>query len=282
MRTPKIFRPNGPTADSQRRRRPSQTPGGRAGGHPLPPAGAPAPPYPPTLLTNVTHLLSQPLTALCGSLELSLLTAQEPGELRLCVQEALEQGQEMVRRVRLLQELAEAEDGAGEAEPVWIGELAHEVIENLRPLAEARKVGLELHPAEDVQAWVPRKRFQQALTRIIYCTIQREPQGGTVHIELLRTGEHSCVEIRSNKEAPALPPFGPQTTLNPVIPSLDAIKESNGLEWLIATRLIYSMGGTVLADGPLPLAGHCRICLPLAGLAPPQNVAASVSRPASP
>ena len=283
MPNKRVLRARRPAANpEQRRPRPSHAPADRAGGRSVEPATAPALLCPQTLLANIAHLLSQPLTALRGSLELSLLTAQEPTELRLAVQETLEQAEEMVRLVSLLRELAEAENGAGEAEPVWVGELAAEAVEDLRLLAESREVRLELYPAEDGQAWVPRARFQQALVKIMYCAIQREPRGGTVHIKLLRTGEHSCVEIRSHKGAPALPPCGPQTTLNPVIPGLDALKESSGLEWLIATRLIYGMGGTVLADGPLPRAGHCRICLPLAGLAPPQNVAASVSRPASP
>ena len=103
-----------------------------------------------------------------------------------------------------------------------------------------------------------------------------------MHIELLRTGEYSCVEIRSNKEAPALPPFGPQTTFRPVLPSWDAIKESSGLEWLIAVQIIRTMGGTVLSDGPPAAARHYRICLPLLGdHASSQGPSLSVSRPAS-
>ena len=237
--------------------------GAGASGPPTPSASAPAPPCASNWLASVAHLLSQPLTALRGSLELALLTAPAPAELRLAVQEGLERAEEMVRLVALLRELADAETGGAEKELLGLGELAAEAVEDLRLLAESREIRLELNKAEEVQVWAPPARLRQAFLKLLYLALQREPRGGTLHIELRRTGEYRCLEIRSHQEAPALPPCGPPTTFRPMLPRWDAIKESSGLEWLIATRLIYRMGGTVLSDAPPAAARHYRICLPL-------------------
>jgi len=252
-----------------------------ASGPPTPPAPATATPCDRSCLANVAHLLSQPLTALRGSLELALLTEPEPAGLRLAVQEGLERAEEMVRLVALLRELAEAETGVAEKELLGLGELAAEVLEDLRFLAESREIRLELNKADEVQVWVPRARLRQAFLKILYLAIQREPPGQTVHIELLRAGEQGCLEVRTDGAADALRASRRRVELYPVAPAFDAIKESTSLEWLIATRLIYSMGGTVLSDGPPAAARHYRICLPLGDHASPQGPSVSVSRPAS-
>jgi two-component system, OmpR family, sensor kinase len=242
-------------AKRQGRQRQPRT-GAVASGPPTPSASALAPPCASNCLASVAHLLSQPLTALRGSLELALLSESEPAELRLAVQEGLERAEEMVRLVALLRELADAESGGAEKELLGLGELAAEVVEDLRLLAESREIRLELNRAEEVQLWAPPARLRQAFLKLLYLAIQHGPRGGTVQIELRRTGKYRGVEIRSHQEAPALPPCGPPTTFRPVLPSWDAIKESSGLAWLIATRLIYRMGGTVLSDGPPAAASH--------------------------
>ena len=234
-------------------------------GLPTPPAPARAQPCDRSGWANVAHLLSQPLTALRGSLELALLTEPEPAGLRLAVQAGLERAEEMVRLVALLRELAEAETGGAEKELRGFGELAAEVLEDLRWLAESREIRLELNKAAEVQVWAPLARLRQAFLKIMYRAIQREPRGGTVHIELLRTGEQGCLEVRTEGAAEPLRASQRRVALYPVAPAWDAIKESTSLEWLIATRLIYSMDGTVLSDGAPAAARHYRICLPLLG-----------------
>jgi len=253
-----------------------------AGVRPTQPASATAQPCARNCLAGVAHLLSQPLTALRGSLELSLLTAQEPAELRLAAEEALVQAEEMVRLVALLRELADAETGMAEKKLLWLGELAVEVLEDLHPLADPRAVRLELNRGDDVQVWASPVRLRQALLKIIYRAIQREPRGRTVQIEPLRAGNQGCLEVRTDAAADAPRASGWQVELYPVAPAFDAIKESTGLEWLIAVQIIRHMGGTVLSDGPPAAARYFRICLPLGQQASLERPSVGGARPASP
>jgi signal transduction histidine kinase len=239
------------------------TAGAVASGNLPPSAPVPAPPCGRGCLTHVAHLWSQPLTALRGSLELALLTAQEPADLRRFVQEALEQAQEMVRLVALLRELAEAENGVAEAEPVWLSELVAEVWEDIRALAESKEICLRVPKGEDVQVWTPRARLRRAFLRILYRTIQRGPGGRTVQIEILQAGEHGCLEVRTYSATGALHAADSRVEFYPLILTFDALKESTGLEWLIAIQIIRNMGGTILSDGPPAAAQHFRIYLPL-------------------
>jgi hypothetical protein len=227
----------------------------------------------------VAHLFSQPLTALRGSLELALLTEHEPAELRQAAEEALAQAEEMVRLVTLLRELAEAGTEVAEKERLWLGELAAEVLEDLRPLAESREIWLELDKADDVQVWVPRARLRQAFLKIMYRAIQREPSGRTVQIELLRAGEQGCLEVRTDNATDALRASRCRVKLCPVAPAFDAIKECASLEWLIAVQIIRDMGGTILSDGPLAAARHYRVCLPPDHHAGPQGPSADTAKP---
>jgi K+-sensing histidine kinase KdpD len=241
----------------------------------------PAPPAqlcPNDCLANVAHLLSQPLTALRGSLELALLTTQDPAELRLAAEEALEQAEEMVRLVTLLRELAETGTGVADAEAVWLDELAAEVLEDLRFLAESREIRLELDKSDDVQVWAPRARLRQALLKIVHRAIQREPGGRTIQIEILRAGDQGCLEVRTDSTTDVHRAPGWQVEFQPVAPAFDGVKESTSLEWLIAVQIIRSVGGTVLSGGPPAAAHHYRVCLPLGDQVSPQGPGAGSLR----
>jgi len=268
-------------AKQQGRKRKPRT-GAVASVRPTQPASATAQPCDRSCLASVAHLLSQPLTTLRGSLELSLLTAQEPAELRLAAEEALVQAEEMVRLVTLLRELADAETGVVEKELFWLGKLAAEVLEDLGPLAGSREISLELNKADDLQVWAQRARLRQAFLKIMYRTIQREPGRRTVQIELLRAGEQACLEVRTDGAADALRASGWRVELYPVAPAFDAVKESTSLEWLIAVQIIRTMGGTILSDGPPASAHYYRIYLPLGDHASPQGPSVSGVRPTSP
>jgi C4-dicarboxylate-specific signal transduction histidine kinase len=235
-------------------------PGDVVSAMPAPSSSAPVQACDQNRLTHVAHLLSQPLTALRGSLELALLTEQEPAGLCRAVQEALELAEEMVRRVALLRELAEAETGVAEAGSVLVGELAAEVLDELRPLAESREIRLQMLKNKSTEVWAPRARLRQALLKIIYLVIQRQPGGRTVQVDLLRAGRKGCLEIHTD----ALRSCGSRIEFCPVVLPYDAVKESTSLEWFIAIQIIRTIGGTVLSDGAPAAARHFRIYLPLA------------------
>src|SRR5260370_7367584 len=66
-------------------------------------------PISPTDLSNIIHRLSQPLTALRGSLELRLLTEGDAADYRLALKEAFAQAEDLVPLLSSLRELGYAE-----------------------------------------------------------------------------------------------------------------------------------------------------------------------------
>ncbi len=71
---------------------------------------------PHLLAHEIFHSLSQPLTALICSLELSLSCDRTIEELRATVQAALENAERLRRRLMFLRELTDA-DGPGDSSP---------------------------------------------------------------------------------------------------------------------------------------------------------------------
>lgn len=65
----------------------------------------------------LVHKLSQPLTAMHGSLELALLQEDAPGECRRIFRESLEEADRMMQTLALLREVLDAED-PGEDSPL--------------------------------------------------------------------------------------------------------------------------------------------------------------------
>ncbi len=63
---------------------------------------------------GLIHKLSQPLTAMHGSLELALLQEDAPSEYRRIFRESLEEADRMMQTLALLREVLDAEDPGGD------------------------------------------------------------------------------------------------------------------------------------------------------------------------
>jgi signal transduction histidine kinase len=136
------------------------------------------------LLAAIAHRLSQPLTALRGTLELARLKATSVAEYRSAVEKALESAERLAWLVQCLRELADAGVPAGERVPTILDEVADSVLEDLRPLAASRGVHVATRIERGLLARTYPERLSQALLKVLYHSILRSPEGKTVRMEL--------------------------------------------------------------------------------------------------
>jgi signal transduction histidine kinase len=132
-------------------------------------------------VSDVFHSLSQPLTALHCSLELSLARDQTSQELRASVESALENAERLRQRLLLLRELSDADDHGDISAPVELHVLLRELREDLLPVCESAGGGF------DVACDPVLVRGNSAkLTRAFFYLVEY----------LLRNGPHVTISVR--------------------------------------------------------------------------------------
>src|SRR5208283_2894173 len=95
-------------------------------------------------VSEVFHNLSQPLTALHCSLEVSMADDRTAEEFRASVAAALQNAERLRQRLLLCRELSEADDPGDVSLPVPLHRVLEQVREELLPLAESTNCELEL------------------------------------------------------------------------------------------------------------------------------------------
>ncbi len=98
-----------------------------------------------SFVSEVFHNLSQPLTALHCSLELSLFRDQTADELRAGIATALENAACLRQRLLLLRELNQASEPGDLSLPTDLNELLRDLREELLPLFESAGQQFDLH-----------------------------------------------------------------------------------------------------------------------------------------
>src|SRR5271166_6715180 len=88
-------------------------------------------------VSDALHKLSQPLTALQCSLELSLIRDQTSAEFRASVEAALENADRLRQSLLLLRELNDADDPGDISAPIDLQHLLQELREDLLPVVES-------------------------------------------------------------------------------------------------------------------------------------------------
>ncbi len=144
------------------------------------------------MLGELLHSLSQPLTGLRCSLELSLQLPLDCSIERVAEQQqasvsvALQQTEKVIGMIQLMREYLDAEQPAAEAFSSALAPATRSVIEELSSIAAVTGVRLRLVGTCTATLPVPESRLRLALQYLITTLIQAEPVGGKV---LLLLGE---------------------------------------------------------------------------------------------
>jgi signal transduction histidine kinase len=217
------------------------------------------------VLGELLHSLSQPLTGLRCSLELSLglplgLSSEEVAEQKQeYISAALQQTEAAIGMVQLMREYLDAEQPEPEAIAVALAPALRSVVEELATIAAVRGIQLRMVGTCLATLPVPESQLRLALQYLIAATIEAQAAGGKVTLLLDegRAGVVLRVEGESDFREPDFGPLGQSETNSQTMRVADgaaSVPESvlilRRVRIAIANRVMESAGGSlVVADG---------------------------------
>ena len=185
------------------------------------------------VLGELLHSLSQPLTSLRCSLELSV---GEAAEQQHVVSAALQQTDRVIAVVRLMREYLDTEPAMVPQPPTPLAPALRSVVAELSPVAVERQVGLRLTGGCGSTVPLPEPRLRLALHYLIGILIKEQPRHRDVNLRLEQGPSES--ELRALAEPHLVLPVRP----DPVTATLHT------LQLTIATRLLESAGASLIFD----------------------------------
>ena len=186
------------------------------------------------LLGELLHSLSQPLTSLRCSLELSV--EEVAGPQQDAVSAALEQTDRVIGVVRVMREYLDTESSTSPQTPAPLGPVLRSVVDQLSPTAAERQVRLQLSGGCSSAIALPEPRLRLALQYLIGVLI--EGQGRPREITLRLEQGPSESELRAHVEQEVASATAPGR--DPVIATLHEVQLA------IARRLLESAGASLI------------------------------------
>jgi len=203
------------------------------------------------VLGELLHSLSQPLTGLLCSLELSLqlplnLSIEQVAEQQQAnVSVALQQTEKVIGMIQLMREYLDAEQPAPDAFSSALAPATRSVIEELSSIAAVRGVRLRLVGTCTATLPVPESRLLLALQYLITTLIEAQPVGGKVMLLLGEGPAGAVLRVEGERGSQQQKPTAtrPHTTLRRA-------------RIAIASRVLESVGASlVFAGGDVDPAG---------------------------
>ncbi len=195
-------------------------------------------------LGALAHRLSQPLTALHGSLELALLEHSAAGACRAELERLLKITQQAVRMVVALGEWAEALTPHPGTQRIQLGTMIREAMEEVRCLADSREVRMKLQLPRALPVWGDTERLREVLLRSFILALGTVQDKSLVRIRLLVRQGTAFLNIYASVAEPSACGIRPR----PATPGqlFAAATKAACPEWMVLQSLAQSMGGDLL------------------------------------
>jgi signal transduction histidine kinase len=138
----------------------------------------------PSVLGELLHSISQPLTTLRCSLELSLSIDEKAAPQPDTVSIALQQTERIIGMIQLMREYVEAEQPRTEGDSASIAATVWGLTEELRSIAAVRGIRLLLTGTCTATLPLPEPRLRLALQYLIASLLEAQADGGKVTLLL--------------------------------------------------------------------------------------------------
>jgi PAS domain S-box-containing protein len=234
-------------------------------------------------LANVSHELRTPLSGILGSCEILVEEPATPAAMVPDLERIRASGYELLRLIDELLDLSKMEAGRIELspEPFEVAVLVREVSETVRPLAERKKVALEVDAAPD-PGWVlaDRVRLRQVLLNLVANAV-KFTERGRVRVEARckgAAGETGEAVFRVSDTGIGITPEQIERLFQPFVQADASTTRrygGTGLGLAIAERFCRLMGGSISVES-VPGAGSVfTVSLPV------RRIAVAPAEPAS-
>jgi len=221
-------------------------------------------------LSHVSHELRTPLTSIKGFVEnmMSGLAGPLVQKQEMYLTRVKVNADRLIRMIVDLLDLSRIESGKIELAPaeVALSKLAADVVDQMRPLAGAKRQRLEVHsPEGDLAVWADWDKVNQVLTNLVDNAIKFTPEGGQVTVQVDRDGsQFARVSVKDTGE-------GISPEVQPRLFDLffqaghgrGVAKKGLGLGLSIVKNLVELHGGTVEVFSKPGKGSEFRFTLPL-------------------
>lgn len=199
-----------------------------------------------SLLAAAAHALSQPLTALHGTLELALLSSTIPAAAHPVLEDALKQVQATMGLTRLIREFACAEASGKSARATSLATLLEEMQEDLEALAQLQGIRLVLQGQAFSSVLANPADLRRAIHYVVEYALDRSPAGGLVQITSVQ--ETSAASIVITDQGPRIPARDLPHWFEPFYGGHNgASAKRDALRLAIVARTCASYGGSASA-----------------------------------
>jgi heavy metal sensor kinase len=149
-------------------------------------------------MADASHELRTPVAIISGEAELALARDdRSSAELRGALAQVRDQGRRMRHIVEDLFLLARADAGEQPLQraPLYVDDLAAEVTQSLRTLAEQKRIALEVDAAVELPLSGDEHLLRRMLVNLVENAIKYTPPGGRVQVREARSGDRYALTV---------------------------------------------------------------------------------------
>ena len=150
------------------------------------------------LFEDLSHELKTPLTILKGEFEVVLKKMRSSEDYETILKSSLEEVDKMTRLVENLLMLASLESKRimPEKKPLDITLLVKSVVDNIKRLAERKRLDIDFAGKEGIPVIGDEKEFKQLFLNIIDNAVKYTPEGGNINIRIAEDAHDAAIMIK--------------------------------------------------------------------------------------
>jgi signal transduction histidine kinase len=220
-------------------------------------------------LSHVSHELKTPMTSIKGFLQNMLdgLTGAVNDKQQRYLSRMLENSDRLIRMIEDLLDRTRVQTGKIELVPAELdlGHCVADVLEQLRPLAQAKRQTLEaVYPDLPLLVWADRDRLVQIVINLVQNAMKFTPEEGGITVSVGKENHrHAGVTVRDT--GPGIPPECLEKVFDPFfrVAATRTAAKGLGLGLSIVRALVELHGGTIEARRPEDGGAEFHFTLPL-------------------